>query len=110
MKHLMSGNEATARGVYEAGIKICSAYPGTPSTEILENLPPYQKDVYCEWAPNEKVAVEIDVYKRQHRHGVHHRRYGRRHRHRRSPRGGGDRTGTGRPDGGRCLLYTSRCV
>ena len=53
MKHLMSGNEATARGVYEAGIKICSAYPGTPSTEILENLPPYQKDVYCEWAPNE---------------------------------------------------------
>ena len=59
MKHLMSGNEATARGVYEAGIKICSAYPGTPSTEILENLPPYQKDVYCEWAPNEKVAVEV---------------------------------------------------
>ena len=57
MKHLMSGNEATARGVYEAGIKICSAYPGTPSTEILENLPPYQKDVYCEWAPNEKVAA-----------------------------------------------------
>ena len=39
MKHLMSGNEATARGVYEAGIKVCSAYPGTPSTEILENLP-----------------------------------------------------------------------
>ena len=36
MKHLMSGNEATARGVYEAGIKVCSAYPGTPSTEILE--------------------------------------------------------------------------
>ena len=59
MKHLMSGNEATARGVYEAGIKICSAYPGTPSTEILENLPPYQKDVYCEWAPTEKVAVEV---------------------------------------------------
>ena len=59
MKHLMSGNEATARGVYEAGIKICSAYPGTPSTEILENLPPYQKDVYCELAPNEKVAVEV---------------------------------------------------
>lgn len=59
MKHLMSGNEATARGVYEAGIKICSAYPGTPSTEILENLPTYQKDVYCEWAPNEKVAVEV---------------------------------------------------
>ena len=51
MKHLMSGNEATARGVYEAGIKVCSAYPGTPSTEILENLPQYGKDVYCEGAP-----------------------------------------------------------
>ena len=59
MKHLMSGNEATARGVYEAGIKICSAYPGTPSTEILENLPQYKDDVYCEWAPNEKVATEV---------------------------------------------------
>ena len=59
MKHLMSGNEATARGVYEAGIKVCSASPGTPSTEILENLPQYGKDVYCEWAPNEKVATEV---------------------------------------------------
>lgn len=59
MKHLMSGNEATARGVYETGIKVCSAYPGTPSTEILENLPQYGKDVYCEWAPNEKVATEV---------------------------------------------------
>ena len=59
MKHLMSGNEATARGVYEAGIKVCSAYPGTPSTEILENLPQYGKDVYCEWALNEKVAAEV---------------------------------------------------
>ena len=59
MKHLMSGNEATARGVYEAGIKVCSAYPGTPSTEILENLPQCGKDVYCEWAPNEKVAAEV---------------------------------------------------
>mgnify|MGYP000805989234 CR=1 FL=1 len=61
MKHLMSGNEATARGVYEAGIKVCSAYPGTPSTEILENLPQYGKDVYCEWAPNEKVATEVAI-------------------------------------------------
>lgn len=59
MKHLMSGNEATARGVYEAGIKVCSAYPGTPSTEILENMPQYKQDVYCEWAPNEKVACEV---------------------------------------------------
>ena len=47
------------RGAYEAGIKICSAYPGTPSTEILENLPQYKDDVYCEWAPNEKVATEV---------------------------------------------------
>lgn len=59
MKHLMSGNEATARGIYEAGIKVCSAYPGTPSTEILENVPQYKEDVYCEWAPNEKVATEV---------------------------------------------------
>lgn len=59
MKYLMSGNEATARGVYEAGIKVCSAYPGTPSTEILENIPQYGKEVYCEWAPNEKVAAEV---------------------------------------------------
>lgn len=59
MKHLMSGNEAIARGIYEAGIKVCSAYPGTPSTEILENVPQYKEDVYCEWAPNEKVAAEV---------------------------------------------------
>ena len=59
MKHLMSGNEATARGVYEAGIKVCSAYPGTPSTEILENMPQYGEHVYCEWAPNEKVGTEV---------------------------------------------------
>lgn len=59
MKHLMSGNEAIARGVYEAGIKVCSAYPGTPSTEILENLPQYKDSLYCEWAPNEKVATEV---------------------------------------------------
>jgi len=55
MKHLMSGNEATARGVYEAGIKVCSAYPGTPSTEILENLPQYGKDVDCARAPHERL-------------------------------------------------------
>ena len=56
---LMSGNEAIARGAYEAGVKVCSAYPGTPSTEVFENLPQYQKDLYCEWAPNEKVAAEV---------------------------------------------------
>lgn len=59
MKHLMSGNEAIARGIYEAGIKVASAYPGTPSTEILENVTQYKDDVYCEWAPNEKVATEV---------------------------------------------------
>ncbi len=58
-RHLMTGNEAIARGAYEAGAKVCSAYPGTPSTEIFENLPLYKDDLYCEWAPNEKVATEV---------------------------------------------------
>lgn len=58
-KHLLSGNEAIARGAYEAGVRVCSAYPGTPSTEIFENLPQYKDKLYCEWAPNEKVAVEV---------------------------------------------------
>ena len=58
-KHLLSGNEAIARGAYEAGVKVCSAYPGTPSTEIFETLPQYKDDLYCEWAPNEKVATEV---------------------------------------------------
>ena len=59
MKLLMSGNEAIARGAYEAGVRVCSAYPGTPSTEIFENLPQYKDVLYCEWAPNEKVATEV---------------------------------------------------
>ena len=58
MKVLLSGNEAIARGAYEAGVSVASAYPGTPSTEILENLAEY-KDIYAEWAPNEKVALEV---------------------------------------------------
>lgn len=58
-RHLMSGNEAIARGAYEAGVKVCSAYPGTPSTEIFENLPQYRDSLYCEWALNEKVAAEV---------------------------------------------------
>ena len=58
-KHLLSGNEAIARGAYEAGVKVCSAYPGTPSTEIFESLPQYKDALYCEWAPNEKVATEV---------------------------------------------------
>lgn len=58
MKKMMSGNEAIARGAYEAGCTVASAYPGTPSTEILENIANY-KEIYCEWAPNEKVATEV---------------------------------------------------
>lgn len=58
MKVIMSGNEACARGAYEAGCTIASAYPGTPSTEILENFSKYE-GVYGEWAPNEKVAFEV---------------------------------------------------
>jgi indolepyruvate ferredoxin oxidoreductase alpha subunit len=54
---IMSGNEAIARGAWEAGVRFASAYPGTPSTEILESLVRYE-DVTCEWAPNEKVAIE----------------------------------------------------
>lgn len=57
-KIIMLGNEAIARGVYEAGVKVSSAYPGTPSTEINETLAKYG-EVYTEWAPNEKVAVEV---------------------------------------------------
>lgn len=54
----MTGNEAVARGIYEAGVTFASAYPGTPSTEILENVSKYKDSLYCEWAPNEKVALE----------------------------------------------------
>ncbi len=60
-KVLMLGNEAIARGAYEAGVKVSSAYPGTPSTEISEFLVQYKNDVYEEWAPNEKVAAEVAV-------------------------------------------------
>jgi len=58
MKVLLSGNEAIARGAYEAGVNVATAYPGTPSTEILENMAAY-KEIYSEWAPNEKVALEV---------------------------------------------------
>ncbi|MDD4565230.1 MAG: indolepyruvate ferredoxin oxidoreductase subunit alpha [Eubacteriales bacterium] len=61
MKILMTGNEAIARGAYEAGLTVASAYPGTPSTEILENMVNYKDDIYCEWAPNEKVALEAAI-------------------------------------------------
>ena len=60
-KVIMLGNEAIARGAYEAGVKVSSAYPGTPSTEISEYLVQYKDHVYEEWAPNEKVAAEVAV-------------------------------------------------
>jgi indolepyruvate ferredoxin oxidoreductase alpha subunit len=58
MKELMLGNKAIARGLYEAGCSIISSYPGTPSTEITEEAAAYS-EIYCEWAPNEKVALEV---------------------------------------------------
>ena len=58
-KVLMLGNEAVARGLYEAGVTVVSSYPGTPSTEITENVVRYKEDIYAEWAPNEKVAFEV---------------------------------------------------
>ena len=59
-KKIMLGNAAIARGAYEAGVKVSAAYPGTPSTEISENLVNY-KEIYCEWSPNEKVACEVAI-------------------------------------------------
>ena len=61
MKKLLTGNEAIARGAWEAGVKFASAYPGTPSTEILENTSLYKEDILAEWAPNEKVALEAVI-------------------------------------------------
>ncbi|MCR5742170.1 MAG: indolepyruvate ferredoxin oxidoreductase subunit alpha [Lachnospiraceae bacterium] len=58
MKQLMLGNKAFARGLYEAGCSIVSSYPGTPSTEVTEEAAKYD-EIYCEWAPNEKVAMEV---------------------------------------------------
>ncbi len=58
MKQLMLGNKALARGLYEAGCCVVSSYPGTPSTEVTEEAAKYD-EIYCEWAPNEKVAMEV---------------------------------------------------
>ena len=58
MKELMLGNKAAARGLYEGGCSFISSYPGTPSTEITEEAAKYKGEIYCEWAPNEKVAME----------------------------------------------------
>jgi indolepyruvate ferredoxin oxidoreductase alpha subunit len=59
MKKILSGNEAIARGAYEAGVKVAAAYPGTPSTEITETISQEYKEIYSEWSPNEKVALEV---------------------------------------------------
>jgi len=61
MKKVMTGNEAIARGAFEAGVKVAAAYPGTPSTEILETIAREYKDIYAEWSPNEKVALEVAI-------------------------------------------------
>lgn len=61
MKKILSGNEAVARGAWEAGVSFASAYPGTPSTEILETIAREYKDIHAEWTPNEKVALEVAV-------------------------------------------------
>jgi len=60
MKKLLSGNEAIAMGAYHAGLRVAAAYPGTPSTEIMENLSRY-KDIHAEWSPNEKVSLEVGL-------------------------------------------------
>jgi indolepyruvate ferredoxin oxidoreductase alpha subunit len=58
-RSLLSGNEAIARGAWEAGVTVATGYPGTPSTEILEAIRAFKNDLYCEWSPNEKVALEV---------------------------------------------------
>ena len=60
MKKLLSGNEAIAQGAYESGVHVAAAYPGTPSTEILENIARFP-EIYAEWAPNEKVALDVAI-------------------------------------------------
>ncbi len=59
-KKILLGNEAIARGAYEAGVKVSAAYPGTPSTEISESIAKYD-EIYAEWSPNEKVAAEVAI-------------------------------------------------
>lgn len=59
-RHLLSGNESVARAVWEAGAKVATAYPGTPSTEILENVALYP-DIHAQWSVNEKVSLEVAI-------------------------------------------------
>ncbi len=58
MKKVLQGNEAIARGAWEAGVTVAAAYPGTPSSEILAEIAKYP-EIYSEWSPNEKVALEV---------------------------------------------------
>ena len=60
LKRLLSGNEALARGAWEADVRVAAGYPGTPSTEILETLAP-MPNAYAEWCPNEKVALDVAI-------------------------------------------------
>ena len=60
MKNILLGNEAVARGAFEYGVTVASAYPGTPSTEITENIKKYES-INTEWSPNEKVALEVGI-------------------------------------------------
>ena len=78
-KKIMLGNEAFARGAYEAGVKVISSYPGTPSTEVTEAAARYD-EIHVEWAPNEKVGTEVAVgacIGGAFLHGCLHRRYRR---------------------------------
>ena len=59
-KKVLSGNEAIAHGAYAGGVQVASAYPGTPSTEILQNISKFP-EIYCEWAVNEKVGMEVVI-------------------------------------------------
>lgn len=61
MRKIMSGNEAIARGAFEAGVRVAAAYPGTPSTEVLETIAKEYREIYAEWSPNEKVALEVAI-------------------------------------------------
>lgn len=61
IRELLSGNEAVARGAYEAGVKLAASYPGTPSTEILETIAERYRNIYSQWSPNEKVAFEVGI-------------------------------------------------
>src|SRR5512143_331691 len=59
MKALLSGNEAIARGAWEAGVTVAAAYPGTPSSEILKDVADTYPEIYAEWSPNEMVALQV---------------------------------------------------